>query len=152
MMTRAFIITFILGISMISCEGQTKKTGGESPSVVFVNDQPNQKIDVLLNGALFTSYHYQGTLPKPVLFPLITASGKTLTRGFPIDPKPGERVDHPHHMGHWFNYGDVNGLDFWNNSDAIPCFCTTDLILSTNFCECCFVKRVSLRLILNDSR
>ena len=23
-------------------------------------------------------------------------------------------------MGHWFNYGDVNGLDFWNNSDAIP--------------------------------
>ena len=31
-----------------------------------------------------------------------------------------ERVDHPHHMGHWFNYGDVNGLDFWNNSDAIP--------------------------------
>ena len=20
----------------------------------------------------------------------------------------------------WFNHGDVNGLDFWNNSDAIP--------------------------------
>jgi len=20
----------------------------------------------------------------------------------------------------WFNYGDVNGLDFWNNSFAIP--------------------------------
>jgi len=119
-MRRVFIIIFILGISMISCEGQTKKTGGESPSVVFVNDQPNQKIDVLLNGSLFSSYHYQASLPKPVLFPLVTTSGKTLTRGFPIDPKPGERVDHPHHMGHWFNYGDVNGLDFWNNSDAIP--------------------------------
>jgi hypothetical protein len=29
-------------------------------------------------------------------------------------------VDHPHHVGLWFNYGDVNGVDFWNNSDALP--------------------------------
>ena len=43
-----------------------------------------------------------------------------MTRGYPLDPQPGERVDHPHHVGLWFNYGDVNGLDFWNNSDAIP--------------------------------
>jgi len=28
-------------------------------------------------------------------------------------------VDHPHHIGLWFNYGDVNGTDFWNNSDAV---------------------------------
>ena len=28
-------------------------------------------------------------------------------------------MDHPHHAGLWFNYGDVNGFDFWNNSDAI---------------------------------
>ena len=43
-----------------------------------------------------------------------------MTRGFPLEPRPGERVDHPHHVGLWFNYGDVNGIDFWNNSDAIP--------------------------------
>ena len=42
-----------------------------------------------------------------------------MTRGFPLDPRAGERVDHPHHVGLWFNYGDVNGIDFWNNSDAI---------------------------------
>lgn len=119
-MLKAFLIISILGISISSCEGQSKTTQANSTSVVFVNDTINRKIDVQLNGTLFTSYHYKSTLPKPVLFPLVTASGKTLTRGFPIDPKPGERVDHPHHMGHWFNYGDVNGLDFWNNSDAIP--------------------------------
>ena len=34
--------------------------------------------------------------------------------------RKGERVDHPHHVGLWLNHGDVNGLDFWNNSDAIP--------------------------------
>ena len=42
-----------------------------------------------------------------------------MTRGFPLDPRKGERVDHPHHVGLWLNHGDVNGLDFWNNSDAI---------------------------------
>jgi hypothetical protein len=53
------------------------------------------------------------------LYPLRSASGELVTRGYPLDPRPGERVDHPHHAGLWFNYGDVNGLDFWNNSDAI---------------------------------
>ena len=42
-----------------------------------------------------------------------------VTRGFPSSRGPGERVDHPHQVGLWFNYGDVNGIDFWNNSDAI---------------------------------
>ena len=42
-----------------------------------------------------------------------------MTRGWPLAPRPGERVDHPHHVGLWFNYESVNGLDFWNNSDDI---------------------------------
>ncbi len=42
---------------------------------------------------------------------------RRLTRGFP--PAAGERADHPHHVGLWFNYGDVNGYDFWNHSSAI---------------------------------
>jgi hypothetical protein len=36
-----------------------------------------------------------------------------------MDPRAGERVDHPHHVGMWFNYGDVNGFDFWNNSNDV---------------------------------
>ena len=47
-----------------------------------------------------------------------TAQGTTLTRNYP--PLPNETNDHPHHVGIWFNYGNVNGLDFWNNSGAIP--------------------------------
>ena len=43
-----------------------------------------------------------------------------MTRGFPLEPRPRERFDHPHHVGLWFNHGDVNGLDFWNNSYDIP--------------------------------
>ena len=78
-----------------------------------------QRVDVLIGGRPFTSYIYPSSLKKPVLFPLRTASGTIVTRGYPLEPRPGERVDHPHHAGLWFSYGNVNGLDFWNNSTAI---------------------------------
>lgn len=78
------------------------------------------QIDILYNGKLITSYLYGNTLDKPVLYPLITPDGVEVTRGYPLAPRPNERTDHPHHTGVWFNFGDVNGLDFWNNSSAIP--------------------------------
>lgn len=91
-----------------------------SSEVTFDNDTVNKKVDVKIDGKYFTSYVYDGQTPKPILYPIITKSGKTVTRGFPFAPRPNERVDHPHHAGLWLNYGDVNGLDFWNNSYAIP--------------------------------
>lgn len=78
------------------------------------------RIDVLVGDRLFTAYRYGDGLTKPVLYPLQGPSGTTVTRGYPIEPQPGERVDHPHHVGHWFNYGHVNGLDFWNNAGDDP--------------------------------
>ncbi len=87
--------------------------------VRFVRDDKAQKVDVMIDGKFFTSYLYKNDIDKPVLYPLQTASGTTVTRGFPLNSQPNERTDHPHHVGLWFNYGDVNGLDFWNNSYAI---------------------------------
>jgi hypothetical protein len=55
-----------------------------------------------------------------VLYPLYASNGTIVTRGFPVHPLPDEPTDHPHHLGLWFNYENVNGLDFWNNSFAIP--------------------------------
>jgi len=69
---------------------------------------------------LFTAFLYPDTLEKPVLYPIAAANGTIVTRGFPLNPLPGEPTDHPHHIGLWFNYENVNGLDFWNNSFAIP--------------------------------
>lgn len=91
-----------------------------SPRVTFVNDVASKKVLVKINDEPFTSYVYDGQTPKPILYPIRTKSGKTVTRGFPYEPRPNERIDHPHHAGLWLNYGDVNGLDFWNNSYAIP--------------------------------
>lgn len=79
-----------------------------------------KKVEVTINGKLFTSYMYPDNIMKPVLWPIISPAGNTLTRSFPLQIKEGERTDHPHHIGVWFNYGNVNGLDFWNNSEAIP--------------------------------
>jgi hypothetical protein len=97
---------------------RASKTG--QPMVQVTPHESEHRVDVTVDGKPFTAYLYPTTLEKPVLYPLLTASGKAVTRGFPLEPRPGERVDHPHHVGLWFNYGNVGGLDFWNNSYDIP--------------------------------
>lgn len=86
----------------------------------IVEKKEEKKIDINIDGKLFTAYIYPDSLMKPVLYPIVTSNGSFITRGWPLDPRAGERVDHPHHVGLWFNYGNVNGLDFWNNSTSIP--------------------------------
>jgi len=92
----------------------------QAPNVQLVPKEAERRVDVLVDGKPFTAFLYPANLPKQVLYPIVAASGTPVTRGWPLEPRPGERVDHPHHIGLWFNHSDVNGLDFWNNSDAIP--------------------------------
>lgn len=89
----------------------------QAPKVAIKSLPTEKKVEVTVDGKPFTAYLWPDTLEKPVLYPIVTGSGTTITRGFP--PLPDERQDHPHHVGLWFNYGDVDGFDFWNNSDAI---------------------------------
>ena len=88
--------------------------------VEIVRKDADRRIDVLIDGQPFTSYLWPTSVKKPVLYPIRSAKGTIVTRGVPLEPRAGERMDHPHHVGLWFNYGDVNGIDFWGNSDAIP--------------------------------
>jgi hypothetical protein len=90
-----------------------------TPRIRIVPDEGQRCVDVVIDGKPFTAYIWPEKLAKPVLYPLRTAKGTVVTRGYPLDPRAGERVDHPHHVGMWFNYGNVNGFDFWNNSAAI---------------------------------
>lgn len=89
--------------------------------VKLVNNEKDKKVDILIDGKAFTSYFYPGEdqLKKAVLFPIRTNNGTIITRGWPFEPRAGERIDHPHHVGMWLNYEDVNGYDYWNNSTAI---------------------------------
>jgi len=97
----------------------TDLANAASKGIQVVADDSHQRVDITIDGKAFTSYIWPTSLKKPVLYPLITDEGITVTRGYPLVPRPGERVDHPHHTGMWFNYGNVSGFDFWNNSDAI---------------------------------
>ncbi|MEX1055632.1 MAG: DUF6807 family protein, partial [Rhodothermales bacterium] len=70
--------------------------------VEVVANNAEQRVDVLVDGEPFTSYVYTDTLAvlkKPVLFPVRTAEGIPITRGYPLEPRPGERIDHPHQIG-----------------------------------------------------
>ncbi len=88
--------------------------------VSVVSRPAERRVDVAIDGQPFTSYIYPPSFEKPVLYPIRSASGVVVTRGYPLEPRPGEHTDHPHHVGHWFNYGDVNGYDFWGNSSETP--------------------------------
>jgi hypothetical protein len=100
---------------MIIKEQSFKENG-----VRLVRVDDKHKVDIFINGSFFTSYQYPLTIEKPFLFPVNAPDGSVITRGYPLEPRKGERVDHPHHIGIWFNHGNVNGIDFWNNSSAIP--------------------------------
>lgn len=90
--------------------------------ITLEHNETDKKVDVLVDGSLFTSYLYSdaiSVLKKTTLYPIIAANGEAVTRGYPLETRPNERTDHPHHIGAWFNFGDVNGLDYWGNSDEI---------------------------------
>ena len=86
-----------------------------------VANESGRRVDITIDGKPFTSYIYpEHAQEAGALSDSDAPSGTLVTRGFPLDPRPRERFDHPHHVGLWFNHGDVNGLDFWNNSYDIP--------------------------------
>ncbi|MBV6646013.1 MAG: PmoA family protein [Cyclobacteriaceae bacterium] len=106
------IFTAILGLA--SCTSQ------QNSSVYFSHHPEQKQIDVLIGDELFTSYCYHDSLKKPILFPINGNGNLRITRGYPILKIPFERADHPHQVGSWMNHGDINDIDFWNNSFAIP--------------------------------
>jgi hypothetical protein len=109
------LVFLIIMASIVTTASAQKKE-----AVTVVKSATENKIDVFIDGKPFTSFLYPDTLEKPVLFPINAADGAVVTRGFPLDPRPGEPTDHPHHVGLWFNFENVNGIDFWNDSYAIP--------------------------------
>ena len=70
---------------------------------------------VSINGTPFTTFNYGVEAAKPFLAPIRSASGKIVTRRFPMEMVEGESRDHLHHRGLWFSYDDVNGVKFWEN-------------------------------------
>src|SRR5687768_14386932 len=96
--TPLVVVTFA-ALLFLSVEAQT-------PRIAITTNESAKRVDVTIDGKPFTSYIWPSTVKKPVLYPLRTSKGTAVSRGFPIEPRKGERVDHPHHVGMWFNHGD----------------------------------------------
>jgi hypothetical protein len=109
----ATILASVLLVSILAAKPNA------ADRIQVLPNESARRVDVVIDGKPFTSYLWPESQAKPVLYPLRSATGTIVTRGYPLEPRPGERVDHPHHAGMWFNYGNVNDFDFWNNSTAI---------------------------------
>ncbi|HUT31755.1 MAG TPA: PmoA family protein [Sedimentisphaerales bacterium] len=73
------------------------------------------KVDVQIDGKLFTTYLWGDEAPKPELVPVRTPSGIEVTRRYPLTKLEGGSDDHLHHVGLFFAVDGVNGTKFWNN-------------------------------------
>jgi hypothetical protein len=77
-------------------------------------------VDVRIGGRPFTTYYFDPSVAKPYFFPLRSAHGTIVTRGFPMTlGTAGEDHDEPHQRAMYFAHGDINGFDFWGEA-AFP--------------------------------
>lgn len=76
------------------------------------------KLSVEVGGKPFGELFYGPETRKPYFHPMRSASGKQVTRSYPMISEAegkalGEAVDHPHHQGLSFTYAEVNGYNYW---------------------------------------
>jgi len=120
---KSITVVLFAVVFSVSCGSQSTKQGQKDMGglkITFISHETDKRVDVMVDGKLFTSYCWPVNVMKPILHPVMTSTGIEITRGYPLKPRPGERIDHPHQIGVCFSYGNVNGYDFWNNSTAIP--------------------------------
>jgi len=110
-MKRSLGIPFVI-LSLLSC-------GQFALGQVQVRTEADQ-ISVSVNGKLFTVLHTGAEARKPYLMPLLTPSGKHVTRGFPDEKIAGEPTDHPHQRGMWLGYEHLSGSNIWELDPADP--------------------------------
>lgn len=107
-MKQSFAALLTIGLLMLAV------SVASAQAVKITENKEKKQLDVTVDGQPFTSYVFWDDQKKPILYPLRTAKGTIVTRGYPLEKVKGERTDHPHHISSWFNYGNINGVDFWN--------------------------------------
>jgi hypothetical protein len=92
--------------------GEPGPTGAASTGVL-VAERPGA-LEVTVQGAPFTSYHFGAEQVRPFWFPLLGPTGAAMTRSYPmVAGVAGESTDHPHHRSLYVAFGEVNGVDVW---------------------------------------
>ncbi len=107
-MRRLWLVVVLVSFGFVSANAQVKLTREADAISIDVNRKP------------FTSFIFRGEgVLKPYFHPVRSASGKIVSRRYPMEVVDGESHDHPHHRGLWFAHGDVNGIDFWTADPSL---------------------------------
>jgi len=73
---------------------------GHSPLAAQVRfEKRHDAVVIEINGKPFSNLYFGQIQRMPHLHPLRTASGVPVTRGFPVEPLPGDSTDRPNHRG-----------------------------------------------------
>lgn len=78
--------------------------------------QEQGKLRIQVQGKPFTEYVFEGT-SRPYFYPILNADGLAMSRQWPMEKGEGEEHDHPHHRSLWWAHGEMNGEDFWSESN-----------------------------------
>lgn len=109
-MAKKYWLSLLAAASAMILIGGTLLWGQEPVKLTRTGD----RIAVEIGGTPFTTYSFGPESPKPYLYPLRSAQGTIVTRGWPmIKDAPGDDHDHPHQRSMYFAHGDINGIDFW---------------------------------------
>lgn len=71
-----------------------------------------RSVQVIANDATFARVVLSPAEPA-VIEELRGHGGRQILRGFPLNPRVGESVDHPEHLSMWTAHGSVSGFDLW---------------------------------------
>lgn len=104
---------FRLALIMAAVFASATQGAAIFPSVQVV-PLPYQEVAFEIDGHEVARYYGSDDTTKPFLFPLIGPAGKRLTTmSHPIDP-----FGHRHHRSVWVGHRDVNGHNFWEETDG----------------------------------
>ncbi len=104
------ILSLLIGWVVFGC-------GATAQNLPVELKHDGNRIDVSIGGKAFGAYYFGAEAPKPYLYPLRSARGTIVTRGYPmVKDIPGESHDHPHHRALYYAHGNINGIDFWSEA------------------------------------
>lgn len=89
---------------------QSMEAEGMPPSLSAKSDRDS--IGVFAGSDLFARLRV-GFRERMSLSRLRSSNGVEVLRGFPLEPRPDESVDHPEQTGVWFGHGAMGGDDLW---------------------------------------
>ncbi|MEW6159602.1 MAG: PmoA family protein [Verrucomicrobiota bacterium] len=109
-MSRIHRLPLIASVLLFGCVSSARAKEGVSIT------EEKGKLRIEINGAPFTEYQFEN-VPRPFWYPLHGPGGAVMVRHWPMKEAPNEEHDHKHHRSLWFTHGEVNGQDFWSESD-----------------------------------